>query len=54
VAVAEHGSVTVGVVEEGAASVARPLLGETISLPRVASMLLIVAGVVGLGLLSDH
>lgn len=47
-------AVWVGIGAVGAAVLGVALLGETISLPRVASILLIVAGVVGLRLFSDH
>jgi quaternary ammonium compound-resistance protein SugE len=46
-------AVWVGIGAVGAAALGVGLLGETASLPRVASILLIVAGVAGLRLFSD-
>jgi quaternary ammonium compound-resistance protein SugE len=46
-------AVWVGIGAAGAAVLGIVLLGETPSLPRIASILLIVAGVIGLRLFSD-
>ena len=47
-------AVWVGIGAAGAAVLGIALLGETPSPPRIASLVLIVAGVIGLRMFSDH